>query len=146
MRFVNPLFLVGILATLLPVLIHLLTRDRIRKVEFSTLRFFAKSSQRVLRRKKYQEMFLLALRMVICGLLAVAFARPFFGGKREEAHGASVRTARVIVADVSGSMGRGPLCGKVEGGVPAGNWGIVGGKRCGGVGDVCRYAERRGGI
>src|ERR1035437_9720833 len=113
MSFVNPLFMVGTLAALVPVLIHLLTRDRIRRVEFSTLRFFAKNSQRVLRRKRYQEIILLAMRMLICTLLAVAFARPFFGGKADEAR-AGVGTARVIVADVSGSMNRGGCAEKLK--------------------------------
>src|ERR1051325_8437585 len=114
MNFVHPLFLIGLAGAALPVIIHLLTRDRVRKVEFSTLRFFAKNSQRVLRRKKWQEMVLLALRMVMCALMGVAFARPFLGAKKDEGAGMMARRARVVLADVSGSMGRGDAGEKMK--------------------------------
>ncbi len=110
MSFVNPTYLFALAGALLPVAIHLLTRDRIRKVEFSTLRFFVKASGRVLRRKRFREMVLLAMRSLVCALLAMAFARPLFGVERPDDGGAAVvhaRTARVILADVSASMGRG---------------------------------------
>ena len=64
MDFVNPLFLVGLAGMALPVLIHILTRDRIERVAFSTLRFFAGLIGALLRRRRYQEMLLLAMRMV----------------------------------------------------------------------------------
>ncbi len=107
MQFVHPMFLAGLAGAAMPVVIHLLTRDRVRKVEFSTLRFFAKNSQRVLRRKKWQEMLLLALRMAMCALLAAAFARPFLAARKDENAGHMARRARVVVVDVSASMARG---------------------------------------
>ncbi|MFB3891847.1 MAG: BatA domain-containing protein [Phycisphaerae bacterium] len=107
MNFVNKWFLIGLAAALLPVLIHLLTRDRVRKVAFSTLRFFARTSARILRRKRFQEAILLAMRMLVAGLVAFAFARPYLKAKSaEEARTTIARTARVIVADVSLSMSR----------------------------------------
>jgi hypothetical protein len=110
MSFFTPLFLVGLAGMLLPVLIHLLTRDRIRKVEFSTLRFFVRASGRVLRRKRFREMILLVLRSAVCGLLAVAFARPLLSADAQDDKDIKIvhaRTARVILADVSASMARG---------------------------------------
>jgi len=94
-------WLIGLAGAGLPVLIHLLTRDRIRRVQFSTLRFFAKGSRRVLRRKRLRELLLLLLRSAVCALLALAFARPFL-----EAEGSRDRVgkARVVVVDVSASM------------------------------------------
>ena len=50
----------------------------------------------------------MALRIAVCGLVAVAFARPFFP-RRDSADGLGMErdaTARVIVADVSASMSR----------------------------------------
>jgi hypothetical protein len=108
MKFVNPWFLIALAAVALPVLIHLLIRDRVQRVAFSTLRFFVGVSARVLRRRKFQEMVLLALRIAVCGLVALAFARPFFP-RRDSADGLGMErdaTARVIVADVSASMSR----------------------------------------
>jgi hypothetical protein len=108
MSFVNPLFLVGLAAVALPVLIHLLIRDRVKRVAFSTLRFFVGASTRILRRRKFQEALLLALRIAVCALAALAFARPFFS-RQDSADGLGMgrdTTARVIVADVSASMSR----------------------------------------
>lgn len=105
MKFVNPYFLIGLAAAALPVLIHLLTRDRIQKVAFSTLRFFAKASGRILRRKRFQEAILLAMRVMVCALLAIAFARPFLQDPAvAAAEGLAAKRVRVIVADVSGSI------------------------------------------
>lgn len=106
MDFINPLFLVGLAGVALPVLIHVLTRDRVKKVAFSTLRFFAGTSATMLRRRRFEEMLLLAMRMVVCGLVAMAFARPFFRSPETSAAMTQARIARVIVADVSASMSR----------------------------------------
>lgn len=83
-----------------------LTRDRVQRVAFSTLRFFAGSSVRLLRRRRFQEMLLLMMRMAVCGMLAVAFARPFLKRPEAAAMRTQARVARVIVADVSASMSR----------------------------------------
>lgn len=104
----NSHFLVGLAGAAIPILIHFLTRDRVQKVAFPTLRFFAKTSRRVLRRKKLLELILLAMRTLACALLALAFARPLLrasvGGEI-----ATAGTAKVIVADVSASMRRAGL-------------------------------------
>ena len=100
--FASPLFLIGLSAAALPILIHFLPRDRIRRVAFPTLRFFSGASRHVLRRKKLREAILLALRSLACALLAVAFARPLLSAEGA----ARARTARVLVVDVSASMAR----------------------------------------
>jgi hypothetical protein len=104
MSFANPLFLFALAGVAAPVLIHLLTRDRVQHVAFSTLRFFAKGAKLVVRRKKFQELLLLLLRVALLALLALAFARPFFGSGVLAGH--QFGTARVLVLDVSGSMQR----------------------------------------
>ncbi|MFW6161329.1 MAG: vWA domain-containing protein, partial [Planctomycetota bacterium] len=104
-----PLFLIGLAGAAIPILIHLLTRDRIRRVTFSTLRFFARGSRSVLRRKRLQEAILVAMRCLACALLAVAFARPFFGGERAAEGVVEAETACAVVADLSGSMARAGL-------------------------------------
>ena len=108
MSFANPLFLAALAVAALPILIHLLTRDRVQHVAFSTLRFFAKGAKLVVRRKKNQELLLLLLRMALLALLALAFARPFLAKKVVDSRH-EFSTARVIVADVSGSMRRAGL-------------------------------------
>lgn len=103
--FLNPWFLVGLAAVAVPVVIHLLTRDRVRRVPFSTLRFFAKVSRKVLRKKRFREMLLLAMRAAVFALLALAFARPLLE-PRDDALAGAADTARVLLVDVSASMGR----------------------------------------
>ncbi|MBE3069865.1 MAG: BatA domain-containing protein [Planctomycetes bacterium] len=107
-HFLNPWFLAGLAAVAVPVLIHLLTRDRVRQVSFSTLRFFAKVSRKVLRRKRFREMVLLAMRVAVFALLALAFARPLLHGRAADAvgPGAPAEVARVVLVDVSASMAR----------------------------------------
>ena len=105
MSFANPYFLLALAGAAVPVLIHLLTRDRIQHAPFSTLRFFAKGAKLVVRRKKFQELILLLLRVALALLLAFVFARPFFGAKAVDTRH-EFATARVVVLDVSGSMRR----------------------------------------
>ena len=106
MSFLSPYFLIGLAAVAVPLLVHLLTRDRVRREAFSTLRFFAKVSRKVLRRKRFREMLLLVLRAAVCGLLVLAFARPYLKGREADELGAAADTARVILVDVSASMAR----------------------------------------
>lgn len=103
--FVNPWLLVGLAGMALPIIIHILTRDRVRKVAFSTLRFFLQSARVTLRRKRWQEMVLIALRVLVCGLAALVFARPLLGARKGTA-GRTFAHARMVVADVSASMAR----------------------------------------
>ena len=105
MSFVNPYFLLALGAIAVPVLIHLMTRDRIQHAAFSTLRFFAKGAKMVVRRKKFQELFLLIMRGALAALLAFVFARPFLGTKTADTRH-EYGTAKVVVLDVSGSMRR----------------------------------------
>ncbi len=108
MRFVHPQFLFGLIGAMVPILIYFFTRQRVKQVEFSTLRFFAGVSRTLVRRKKIHEMILLAMRVIACALLAMAFSRPFFAPKDpREAGMVHADVGRVIVADLSGSMARG---------------------------------------
>jgi hypothetical protein len=105
MSFANSFFLFALAGAAVPVLIHLLTRDRIQHVSFSTLRFFVKGAKLVVRRKKFQELLLLLMRVALLALLAIAFARPFFGAKAVDTRH-EFSTARALVLDLSGSMRR----------------------------------------
>jgi hypothetical protein len=91
-----------LLAVAVPLLIHLLLRDRIQRVDFPTLRFFAKGARTVLRKRSIREAVLLALRVLLVALLVLAFARPQRGGAGDAA--GTVGHARVLVLDGSGSM------------------------------------------
>jgi|GEM_PF-2665746 len=101
MSFVSQLFLAGLLATSIPVIIHLLFRRQKRQVIFSTLRFLKKVTEEKARRLRIKEWLLLALRIVIVALIALAFARPFF---KDEKQAQEARTDLVILFDDSYSM------------------------------------------
>ena len=104
MNFLAPAFLAGLAAVAVPVLIHLINRERKVVVEFPSLMFLQRIPYRSVRRQKIRHLLLLILRCVALALLVAAFARPFF----EKQHAAiSTTGARevVILLDRSSSMG-----------------------------------------
>ena len=76
MTFAAPLFLLAALAGLIPVLVHLIHRQKAREFRFSTLRFLRVSVQRTRRRKYVEDLSLLALRVAVLLLIALGLARP----------------------------------------------------------------------
>ena len=78
MVFLNTIFLVGLLAGLVPIAIHLIRREKPPKLLFSTIRFLKKTSKKLVLFQHLQQILLLILRSAIICLLVFAFARPFF--------------------------------------------------------------------
>jgi hypothetical protein len=103
MNFLNPLFLFGLAAAAIPVLIHLFTRRKPREVRFPSLEFLAEVNQSEIRRLRLKQWLLLALRTLAVALLAMAMARPSMKGG-SAGRGAAASTL-VALVDVSGSMG-----------------------------------------
>ena len=62
MTFAAPLFLLAAIAGLIPVVLHLIHRQKAKEVRFSTLRFLRVSVQRTRRRKYVEDMSLLLVR------------------------------------------------------------------------------------
>src|SRR3954465_15710851 len=104
MGFVAPLVLVGLGALALPVLIHLIQRERKRVVEFPSLMFLRKIPYQSVRRRRIRDWALLAMRLAALALIVMAFARPFF--RRDALSAAAQNGAResVILVDASYSM------------------------------------------
>ena len=103
MDFTNGLYLWGILAGALPVLLHLYFKRRKHRVKFSTLLFFVKKEKLFSFRRKLYELLLLALRVLIVILLALALSRIFFKRFNFISGGG---TEAVIILDDSLSMQR----------------------------------------
>jgi Aerotolerance regulator N-terminal len=106
MNFLAPLFLLGAIAIIGPVIFHLIRRTTREKTPFSTLMFLEPTPPRITRRSRLENLWLLLLRCIVIGLLATAFARPFF---RQKATGATSFTGRqraVILIDTSASLRR----------------------------------------
>ncbi len=103
MSFLNPLFLFGLLAAAIPVLIHLFTRRRPREVRFPSLAFLTEVNQSEIRRLRIKQWLLLLLRTLAVACIALAMARPALRGGAS-GHGGAASTV-VVLLDDSGSMG-----------------------------------------
>ncbi|MEE8062316.1 MAG: BatA and WFA domain-containing protein [Gemmatimonadales bacterium] len=75
-----PLFLAGLIAVAVPILVHLTNRDRKDVVLFPSLKFLTKLPYRQVRRQRIQHWFLFALRTLAVVLLVAAFTRPLIDG------------------------------------------------------------------
>ena len=93
----------ALLATMIPVLIHLINRRRHRRVPWAAMQFLLAASKRSLRRLRMEQWLLLALRMALVALVGLAIARPFLPVAAFVPVG-EVRTHRVLVLDDSLSM------------------------------------------
>src|SRR6478735_11977398 len=77
MSFLNPFLLFGSVALAIPVLIHLVRREKSEIIPFSSLMFLLKVPKRSIRQQKLKNLLLMALRILILALLVGAFARPY---------------------------------------------------------------------
>ncbi len=106
MGLLAPLFLLGLAAVAVPVIIHLRLRHRSQVVEFPSLMFISRAPYRSVRRRRLRDLLLLALRCLALALLALAFARPLFRSDTA-ANAATANRLTVVLLDNSFSMGFG---------------------------------------
>jgi hypothetical protein len=107
MSFLTPLFLVGLAALAIPVVIHLIQRERKHVVAFPSLMFVRRIPYQSVRRRRIRHWPLLLLRMAALALIVAAFARPFFWQSGGGAIDASSAREVVILLDQSYSMAYG---------------------------------------
>ncbi len=106
LQFLTPLFLAaGAAAASLPLIIHLLNRERARRLVFSTIRFIKMSHQANVQRHRLKQLLLLLMRILILALLGLAFARPFFANTPATTGVTGGIRNIVIILDTSYSMG-----------------------------------------
>jgi len=103
LTFLNPLFLFGLAAAVLPILIHRLTRRKAITRRFSAVRLLIKSQQVMAKPQRIKHLLLLALRILaVMGLVFLMaqplLIRPGFLSLGDE-------TATVVILDNSLSMG-----------------------------------------
>ena len=106
MSFLAPAFFIGLAAIAVPILIHLIQRERKDVVHFPSLMFLRRIPYQSVKRRKIHNWLLLLLRCAAILLLVLAFARPFFTSDPGRVS-ASTNGARevVILLDHSASMG-----------------------------------------
>jgi len=101
----NPMMALGTLAVASPILIHILSRRRFRKVPWAAMEFLLVAQKRNRRRVRLEQLILLALRCLAVFLIAMMIARPFVRPNTALALlGSSARTERLVVLDDSFSM------------------------------------------
>jgi hypothetical protein len=107
MSFLSPLFFLGLGAIAIPVLVHLIQRERKRVVEFPSLMFIRRIPYQSVRRRRIRHWFLLAMRAAAIALIVAAFARPFFPERARAAAALGGDREVVVLLDHSASMGYG---------------------------------------
>lgn len=80
MNFLNPLFLIGLVAAAIPVLLHLLNLRKLKNIEFSSLKFLKELQKSKIRKLKIKQIILLILRTLIIVFVVIAFSRPIIEG------------------------------------------------------------------
>ena len=104
--FVHPALLAGLAAAALPIVIHLLNRQRHKPLPWAAMRFVQAAYRRTRRRVELENLLLLLLRTGAILLLALALTRPFTGAKSPLAALTDTRRDLVVVLDASASMGQ----------------------------------------
>jgi hypothetical protein len=104
MEFLAPQLLAGALAGVLPIIVHLIHRERPKVVPFTVLSLVRLSAQTTARSKKLRHLLLLLLRILLIVLFAMILARPF-SRHASFAITSDSPTQAVIVLDDSFLMG-----------------------------------------
>jgi aerotolerance regulator-like protein len=103
--FVNPGLAIGAALAVVPLLIHLLNRQRYKPLPWAAMRFVLAAYRKTRRRARLENLLLLLLRMGAVALLALAVARPFAGIHSPLAGMTESRRDLVLVIDGSASTG-----------------------------------------
>lgn len=104
MTFGNPWMLLGALAALIPVAVHLFDRRRPRPHPFAAISFVLKSQRRTASRLKLKRLLLYALRTLLLLAIPVALARPELRQKGAGAQRVQGPAATALVIDGSLAM------------------------------------------
>ncbi len=107
LAFLNLTFLFGALGAAVPLVLHLVRRQRAGIHVFSMVRFLISSQRAIVRQQRFRRILLLLLRMAACAILAVIFARPFLRDQDETVFAGTQPEAVSILVDTSYSMGYG---------------------------------------
>jgi hypothetical protein len=109
MTWLAPWALLGLVGAAAPVIVHWLARHHARKIRFPTIEFLMRSSPVSVQRHRLKDKRLMAIRMAIVAVAAVALAQPVW--VRPDAPAA--QPARAVVVDTSASMQRSLADGRV---------------------------------
>jgi len=80
LTFLAPLFLAGLIGLAIPVVVHLVHKEKPEGIPFPSLMFLQQIPVKSKRRQRIRHWVLFALRCLALALLAAAFSRPFLSG------------------------------------------------------------------
>jgi Aerotolerance regulator N-terminal/von Willebrand factor type A domain len=104
--FIQPWMLAGTAMGSAPVIIHLLNRQRYKRITWAAMHWLLASFKKSSRRLQIEDLILLIIRILVLVLLALALARPFLAESGSFLGGKS-HVHRLILLDTSFSMGYG---------------------------------------
>lgn len=104
MTFLHPVMLAGLLLVGVPVLLHLIMRQKPQRVPFPAFRFLVRKATANRRKLRLRHLLLLAMRIALIGLMCLALSRPRLVSEALNLTGDGP-AAIVIVLDTSPSMG-----------------------------------------
>lgn len=103
MSFLQPWGLALAALAAVPILLHLLRRETVQRVAFPALRYLRNAERRTARSMRFRDLLLLASRVGLIVLLAVAAARPLAGRGGADDH---APTDAILLIDNSASTSR----------------------------------------
>ena len=136
MNLLAPGFLLGLLAVGLPLWLHLLRQHKTEPTPFSSLMFFEKSTQSSVKYRRLKYLGLLASRLAMLVLAALAFSNP--SCKRSPEAIASGSKLNIVAIDRSFSMRAGDALDRAKRQAQA----VISGLRAGDRGQVLALAGR----
>jgi len=101
---VHPLLALGALLAAVPLIIHLFNRRRHKPLDWAAMRFAQAAWKKIRRRTRFENLFLLLLRMAAVAVLAFALARPFTSGSGPLGGLTEEHQDLVLLLDGSASM------------------------------------------
>ena len=105
MSFLAPLFFAGLAAIAVPIVVHLIQRERKEVIHFPSLMFLQRIPYQSVERRRIHNWLLLALRAGAMALVVLAFSRPFLKQDPVKAAAATTGAREVILLlDRSASM------------------------------------------
>ncbi len=104
MTFLNPLAFIGLLATLIPIVFHLINLRKLRTIEFSSLTFLKELQRTQIRKLKIRQLLLLIIRTSLILFLVLALSRPTIRENHQLLPGSNVQSTAVVIFDDSQSM------------------------------------------
>src|SRR5438034_10835999 len=104
MSFIAPLFFVAFAGLAIPVLIHLIQREKKQIIRFPSLMFVQRVPYKSVQRRRIHNWLLLIVRLTALALIIFAFARPFLPREQPIVEGVGAREV-VVLLDQSYSIG-----------------------------------------